>query len=110
MMARFNGSRLLRWQAPQVRCWLAGAVAVAVMVIGPGVNGADPPAIDPLPGPVQKAYAPADGQVVEVTPPPFIWVPAGKDAVYTLQISTSSDFPDETTRSYRGLRRSVLAL
>ena len=110
MMARFNGSRLLRWQAPQMRCWLAGAVAVAVMVIGPGVNGADPPALDPLPGPVQKAYAPADGQVVEVTPPPFIWVPAGKDAVYTLQISTSSDFPDETTRSYRGLRRSVLAL
>lgn len=101
MMARYFGSRLLR-------CWLAGAVAV--MTIGPAVDAAETPALDPTAGPMQKAYAPADGQVVEVTPPPFIWVPAGKDAVCTLQVSTSSDFPDETTRSYRGLRRSVLAL
>ncbi len=66
-----------------------------------------PPVVDPPAGPRQKPYAPADGQVVEVTPPPFIWAPDRRDRVYALQVSTSNTFPDATTRTYRNLRRSV---
>jgi hypothetical protein len=66
--------------------------------------------LDPKPGPTQKPYHPADGQVVEVTPPPFIWVPAGAGAVYSLQVSRSADFAGADTRTFGGLKRSVCAL
>ena len=66
-----------------------------------------PPVLDPAPGPTQKPYSPADDQVVEVTPPPFIWVPAAKGTVYALQVSSSSDFSAEKTRTFSQLRRSV---
>jgi len=65
------------------------------------------PALDPPTGPTQKPYSPADNQVVEVTPPPFIWTPGKKDSVYVLQVSPSEKFPADATRVYRGLRRPV---
>ena len=55
----------------------------------------------------QKPYSPADGQIVEVTPPPFIWVPAGRDSTYVLQVSRSAAFDAPDTRTFDGLRRSV---
>ena len=63
--------------------------------------------LDAKPGPTQKPYHPADGQVVEVTPPAFIWVPVGGSAVYALQVSRSEKFPDADTRTFSGLKRSV---
>lgn len=65
------------------------------------------PPLDVPPTATQKPYSPADGQVVEVNPPPFIWVPAGKEAVYALQLSRWEDFPERGTLTFRGLRRSV---
>lgn len=63
--------------------------------------------LDAPPSPTQKPYSPADGQVVEVTPPPFLWVPVKHQGSYVLQVSTSEQFPEETTRTFRDLRRSA---
>jgi hypothetical protein len=63
--------------------------------------------LDPTPGPGQKPYQPADGQIMEVNPPAFIWVPAGRDATYALQLSHSEFFPPEETRTIAGLKRTV---
>jgi len=63
--------------------------------------------LDAPPSPTQKPYAPADGQVVEITPPPFLWVPAGKAREYVLQISDSESFDSRATQTFGGLRRSV---
>jgi len=65
------------------------------------------PVLDPPPGPTQKPYQPADGQIMEVTPPAFIWVPAGRGATYALQLSHSEFFPAEDTRTFAGLKMSV---
>jgi hypothetical protein len=65
------------------------------------------PQLDVPPTDTQKPYAPANRQTVEVNPPPFIWVPASKDAVYALQLSRSEAFPEKDTLTFRGLRRSV---
>lgn len=86
------------------------AAAVAADAAAVAADAPARPAVDPPPGLQQKAYSPADGQVVEVTPPPFIWVPAGKGAAYALQVSRSEDFRPEGTRTLSGLRRSALAL
>ena len=91
-----------RWAVPACILWLVAAQATLL-------PGDESPVLDAPPGPRQKPYAPADGQRVEVTPPPFIWVPAGKDARYTLQVSSAEDFAAETTRTYSGLRRSAFA-
>lgn len=48
--------------------------------------------LDQPPGPLQKDYAPADGSVVSVNPPPFIWVPAEEDLLYMLEIAPRADF------------------
>jgi hypothetical protein len=45
--------------------------------------------------------------VVEVSPPPFIWVPVKHEGNYVLQVSTAENFSDKTTRTYRNLQRSV---
>ncbi len=45
----------------------------------------------PVPG-RNKPYSPADGERVTLNPPPFLWLPSGKDAHYRLQVSTSKDF------------------
>ena len=64
-------------------------------------------ALDPEPGATQKGYHPADQQVVEVTPPPFIWVPSGRGRRYSLQVSRSETFPADGTMTFSGLVRSV---
>lgn len=67
----------------------------------PGLN------LDAPPRATQKPYSPADGQTVEITPPPFLWVPAGRDSKYVLQVSRSDSFDAPDTRTFSGLRRSV---
>ncbi|MGQ9592289.1 MAG: hypothetical protein ACUVYA_18575, partial [Planctomycetota bacterium] len=73
-------------------------------VLGAGAEG---PRLDPPPGPSQKPYAPAEGEEVAVTPPPFIWVPAGRGALYYLQVSRSRDFAGAGTRTYGPIARSA---
>lgn len=63
--------------------------------------------LDPPPDATQKGYSPADEQVVQVTPPPFLWVPAKKSSTYVLQVSTTQTFTGEQTRTFDSLRRSV---
>jgi len=63
--------------------------------------------LDAPPSPTQKPYAPADGQVVEITPPPFLWVPVANVREYVLQISDSESFDSRATQTFGGLRRSV---
>ena len=63
--------------------------------------------LDAPPQATQKPYSPADGQLVEVTPPPFIWVPGKPGSTYTLQVSTSAAFDAPDTLAFADLRRSV---
>ena len=65
------------------------------------------PVLDPAPKDAQKPYSPAMGQRVEVNPPPFIWVPTARKAVYALQVSTSKDFTAGETRTFRKIATSV---
>jgi hypothetical protein len=86
----------------------SAAVAVLVLLLHRGTCASEPRIVlDPPPGATQKPYAPADGQRVEVNPPPFIWVPAGKGSVYAVQWSASQDFTPASTHLADGLRRSV---
>ncbi|MBI4604807.1 MAG: DUF4962 domain-containing protein [Planctomycetes bacterium] len=104
--------------APLLAALCSAAVLAAVLAAparsleaAPGAQAAGDsrPVLDPEPRPNQKPYSPADGQEVEVTPPPFIWVPvpSGPGAVYSLQVSTSQSFEADRTRTFRGLVRSV---
>ena len=77
---------------------------------GPEAGSAVKAQLDVPPKDRQKPYSPADGQTVPVTPPPFIWVPAGRDATYTLQVSRSGRFDEATTRIFRGIKTSVFVL
>jgi len=78
---------------------LAAAVAWAA--------GTPKPKLDPTPAANQKPYHPADNQTVEVTPPAFIWVTAGRDASYLLQVSQDEDFAKDHTQTFAGLKRAV---
>ncbi len=55
--------------------------------------------LDPEPKARQKPYSPAGGQVVEINPPPFIWVPSSGKATYGLQLSRAKDFRGATTHA-----------
>lgn len=66
------------------------------------------PALDPAPAVLQKSYLPADHQVLDITPPPFLWVPDRKGTHYVLQVSQSADFaPGPATFTFAGLDRSA---
>ena len=65
------------------------------------------PKLDPPPKTAQKPYAPAIGQRVAVNPPPFIWIPHARNAVYALQVSTSNAFAKSATQTFADIRRSV---
>jgi hypothetical protein len=94
------GSQVLTWG-------VMGSLAVGPLLAQNPMEEAVRQKLDLPPGPTQKPYQPADDQVVEVTPPPFIWVPFDREAVYAVQVSPSAEFPAENTRTFRGLRRSV---
>jgi len=63
--------------------------------------------LDQPPTARQKSYSPVDGQIVEITPPPFIWVPSGKGHSYVLQLSRSEKFLEDKTQSYEDLQHCV---
>jgi len=69
--------------------------------------GESSPQLDSPPRATQKPYSPVDGQVVEITPPPFLWVPAAAPCVYVLEVCRSESFEPQDTRTFAGLRRSV---
>jgi hypothetical protein len=63
--------------------------------------------LDPEPNEGQKPYSPAIGQTVAVNPPPFIWIPAPQEPEYSLQISADRSFPENGTKTFRGIRLNV---
>jgi hypothetical protein len=68
--------------------------------------------IDKQPKPRQLTYSPADGSVVELNPPPFIWVPVepvSGNYKYILQISMDKEFKGKII-SRRGIDISTYAL
>ncbi len=66
--------------------------------------------LDRKPAPLQRPYSPADGSAVATNPPPFVWVPAGRDLTYALQVSSSENFLSDKTRTSRGLDISIHSL
>ncbi len=66
--------------------------------------------LDPERGPLHRPYSPADGSIVTANPPSFIWVPAGRDLTYALQVSSSDDFLSAETRIHRDLDISIHSL
>ncbi len=87
-----------RWAA------LVGCCAIAMALTCTSLSAIE---LDQPPATRQKPYSPTDGQVVEITPPPFIWVPAGKSRSYILQVSRSEDFQEGETQSYGDLKQCV---
>ena len=91
---------------------LCSTALVLALVVGVDVRAGTSPKdlrarLDVAPQPHQKPYAPADGQVLSITPPPFLWVPAGKDAVYAVQVSRTKTFPPTDTTTFADIRRSA---
>lgn len=103
--------RVLFGHHHRARSWVRRVAAASVVgsVFAMTAASAAEPALrlDAQPGPTQKPYSPADDQIVQVTPPPFIWVPVGDQDEYILQVSTSKTFPPDATRTYRNLGRCV---
>lgn len=88
--------------------WKAAAgILACVLAIPSAVAAEGPPVLDAPPAATQKPYSPADGQVVEISPPPFLWTPVKHDGAYVLEVSTAENFSAETTRTYGNLRRPV---
>jgi len=89
----------------------AAAVCCCVLVAALGAAGAAEGGVkgllDAAPTDRQKPYAPAHRQAVAVNPPPFIWVPAGKNATYALQLSRSKGFAGADTLTFDKLPTTV---
>ena len=85
------------------------SILLTALVLGLAAAGAAgaKPVLDPEPKDAQKPYSPAMGQRVEVNPPPFIWVPTARKAVYVLQVSTSKDFTAGQTQTFGKIATSV---
>jgi hypothetical protein len=98
---------MIRTILPMLAACCCFAMALFPASAGEKSKAGTKPVLDPTPGPGQKPYQPADGQIMEVNPPAFIWVPAGRDATYALQLSHSEFFPPEETRTIAGLKRTV---
>ncbi len=92
---------------PPPMSWTATAACLGLFVATLVWAGEPAVVLDAPPKATQKPYSPADGQVVEVTPPPFIWVPGKPGGTYALQVSTSPAFNASDTRTFDKLRRSV---
>ncbi len=101
----FPRPRTARWNSA---FWDASVIGVLLsLLMALGSSAADTPLVDVPPSPRQKPYSPADNQVVEVTPPPFLWVPSEPGSTYVLQICRSSSFDDAETKTFDGLKRSA---
>ncbi|MBN2310948.1 MAG: DUF4962 domain-containing protein, partial [Candidatus Hydrogenedentes bacterium] len=82
---------------------VAAAVVVAAASVHAALAGAagpDPDSIklDQPAGQNQKTYAPAEGAVVAVNPPPFIWVPPADGLRYVLDLCRNPEFRGRVRR------------
>lgn len=69
---------------------------IAVMFVASG--GMAAAELDAPPKWNQMPYAPADGAVVSVNPPPFVWVPPDDDLEYVLEVARGDVFEDMVVR------------
>ena len=102
---------LLRQQVavghPRVCCEAVAVLALIACLTVAASSAETTVTLDPEPGAMQKPYAPAEGQIVEVTPPPFLWVPVEDGGTYVLQVSRSDSFSGEQTLTFADLKRSA---
>jgi len=89
----------------EIRCYRTIVWSLALVIAAEAAPAG--PLLDPTPKDAQKPYSPAADQRVEVNPPPFIWVPAARKAMYALQVSRSKDFPAAGTRTFGKIATSV---
>ncbi len=69
-----------------------------------------PVTLDRPPGEFELPYSPADGAVVSITPPAFIWVPVARGARYALQVGPGPDPSAPGGRTVRGITMASHAL
>lgn len=107
----------MRRRAFSARPWRVRAIAVlsAVLCQAVGVPGAVPvdgaPAgINRDPGDLERPPAPADGAVVAMTPPPFVWLPVGPGVRYSFQVGPAADPAGPGSRTMRGITMASHAL
>lgn len=55
----------------------------------------------PVPG-RNLPYSPADGSVVTVNPPPFLWLPSGHEVTYRLQVDETARFDGPRLLAFAG--------
>ena len=58
---------------------------------------------EPVPG-RNKPYAPAEGETVRLNPPPFLWLPSGREVTYRLQVARNDRFEGRDVISLEGLK------
>ncbi|NOY81254.1 MAG: DUF4962 domain-containing protein [Kiritimatiellaeota bacterium] len=104
---------LFHWRAPGATHWddvflrtVSANKVVQAMNFKPGTEIDRPP----VPG-RNLPYTPADGAVVETDPPPFLWLPSGRDTHrYFLEVSPNDRFDGPETRRYGPTRWCCMML
>ncbi|NLN29076.1 MAG: DUF4962 domain-containing protein [Firmicutes bacterium] len=77
------------------------------LVLVPPVTTLDVEVLDMQESDEALPYTPADGAVVTINPPSFIWVPVPGAIRYTLEYSTEPDFPAQSTVIVEDIDRSI---
>lgn len=69
----------------------AMAIHFILIMLTPTALSAQGRLVDQPPGPRNLPYQPADGEQVQVNPPPFIWVPAKGAVAYRLEVARNGE-------------------
>ncbi len=109
-----RGSAVIRGRLRGARLVSVVLVAVLCVQFGMPVAGAPaagaPVSINRDPGDLERPHAPADGAVVSLTPPAFVWLPVGANALYVLQVGPAPDPAGSGGRTVRGITMASHAL
>ncbi len=108
----------MRRRAFSTRRWHVRAAIAALAVVlclGAGLPIAVPAAGAPAginrdPGELERPPAPADGAVVAMTPPAFVWLSVGPGVRYSLQVGPAADPAGPGGRTMRGITMASHAL
>ncbi|MGH2374248.1 MAG: hypothetical protein ACRDIC_12395, partial [bacterium] len=109
---------MMRRRAFSTRRWHVRAAIAALAVVlclGAGLPIAVPAAGAPAginrdPGELERPPAPADGAVVAMTPPAFVWLSVGPGVRYSLQVGPAADPAGPGGRTMRGITMASHAL
>ncbi|MDQ7839916.1 MAG: DUF4962 domain-containing protein [bacterium] len=94
-----------------MRTTRTASLAVLLLAFAlPAGGGPAPAALDRPPGEFELPYSPADGAVVSITPPAFVWIPVARGARYALQVGPAPDPATSGGRTVRGITMASHAL